>query len=422
MARLRRWELRACARHGHATYAPTEPALAGRLSGTTGVGEVWRCLRCSDFVLGPPHARGPADEAPLVLRGKALRQAVILRLLAAERLVRAVLLGVATYGVLRFRDARGSIQAWLERYLPALRATGVHVDQFALVRDLQHALAARSSQPTLVAALLGAYAALEAIEGVGLWLLKRWGEYFAAVATAIFLPLEVRELIKGVTFTRAGAFAINVAAVIYLLLAKRLFGLRGGLDLEQRVVVTLLVVGCPTAAQAEQPLGEQQVDDSGDVDGERAGAGERDALDQFAHLQRQEDGGRDRGEVLAPALEQPQSDALDGLQGGVRPEQRRHQGELGRPGGQRMLQVADQRELIDVDAGRPKRRQVALQPSLNRAAGVAETQHAVCRQPQQHRPQQPLGRQEPQDDRLPQRLPAQHQRRLVGGAAGAAGV
>src|SRR5664280_98646 len=202
MARLRRWELRACARHGHATYAPTEPALAGRLSGTTGVGEVWRCLRCSDFVLGPPHARGPADEAPLVLRGKALRQAVILRLLAAERLVRAVLLGLATYGVLRFRDARGSIQAWLERYLPALRATGVHVDQFALVRDLQHALAARSSQPTLVAALLGAYAALEAIEGVGLWLLKRWGEYFAAVATAIFLPLEVRELIKGVTATR----------------------------------------------------------------------------------------------------------------------------------------------------------------------------------------------------------------------------
>src|SRR5664280_1117170 len=47
------------------------------------------------------------------------------------------------------------------------------------------------------AALLGAYAALEAIEGVGLWLLKRWGEYFAAVATAIFLPLEVRELISG---------------------------------------------------------------------------------------------------------------------------------------------------------------------------------------------------------------------------------
>src|SRR5664280_3050744 len=89
-----------------------------------------------------------------------------------------------------------------------------------------------SHNPTPSMASRAAYApssaALEAIEGVGLWLLKRWGEYFAAVATAIFLPLEVRELIRGVTFTRAGAFAINVAAVIYLLLAKRLFGLRGG--------------------------------------------------------------------------------------------------------------------------------------------------------------------------------------------------
>lgn len=54
------------------------------------------------------------------------------------------------------------------------------------------------------------------------------GEYFATVATAVFLPLEVRELAKGVTLTRAGAFTINIAAVLYLLLAKYLFGLRGG--------------------------------------------------------------------------------------------------------------------------------------------------------------------------------------------------
>jgi len=54
------------------------------------------------------------------------------------------------------------------------------------------------------------------------------GEYFATVATAVFLPLEVRELAKGVTLTRAGAFTINIAAVMYLLPAKHLFGLRGG--------------------------------------------------------------------------------------------------------------------------------------------------------------------------------------------------
>ena len=57
---------------------------------------------------------------------------------------------------------------------------------------------------------------------------KRWGEYFAVIATSIFLPLEIRDLLSGVTFTRAGALVINLAAVIYLLLSKHLFGLRGG--------------------------------------------------------------------------------------------------------------------------------------------------------------------------------------------------
>lgn len=76
--------------------------------------------------------------------------------------------------------------------------------------------------------LLAAYAVLELVEGVGLWLLTRWGEYFALVATSIFLPLEVHDLTKGITPTRVLTFAINVAAVVYLLISKRLFGLRGG--------------------------------------------------------------------------------------------------------------------------------------------------------------------------------------------------
>jgi len=223
-----RWELRTCGRKGHITYAPDETELAGRLSGQTGAGGVWRCLRCGDFVLGPPHHTGPADQAPLVLRGKALRSAIVLRLLALERVLRTLLLSLAVYGVLRLKSARTSIQDALARDLPAFRASGIHVDQLALVRDLQHALAANPSRLTLVAVLLAGYAAVEAVEAVGLWLMARWGEYFAAVATAVFLPLEVRELLKGVTFTRGAAFVVNVAAVIYLLLAKRLFGLRGG--------------------------------------------------------------------------------------------------------------------------------------------------------------------------------------------------
>ncbi len=51
---------------------------------------------------------------------------------------------------------------------------------------------------------------------------------FAAIATAIFLPYEIYDIADKVTAIRVGAFIINVAAVIYLLWTKRLFGIRGG--------------------------------------------------------------------------------------------------------------------------------------------------------------------------------------------------
>lgn len=223
-----RWALWTCALAGHITYAPDDSALARRLRGDTGLGEVWRCLRCGEFTLGAPQATGPADEAPLVLRGKALRQAIIVRALAVERWIRAVLIALAAWAVWEFRGARGSIQSALERDLPLLRASGFKVDQMGAVHELEKALATKPSTLTLLVCLLAAYAALEVVEGVGLWLLKRWGEYFAVVATSVFLPLEVHDLTKGITVTRAVTFTINVAAVVYLLVSKRLFGLRGG--------------------------------------------------------------------------------------------------------------------------------------------------------------------------------------------------
>ncbi len=225
---INRWELVTCALAGHATYAPDEETLAARLSGSTGLGEVWRCLRCGEYTLGEPHGRGHADHAPMILRGKALRQAFIIRALAVERLFRAVAIGLAAYAVWKFRGVRGSIQDTLDRDLPIFRAAGFKVDQMTAVHELEKALAAKPSTLALLTLMLVAYALLEIIEGVGLWLLKRWGEYFAVVATSVFLPLEVHDLAKGITMTRMVTFTINVGAVIYLLISKRLFGLRGG--------------------------------------------------------------------------------------------------------------------------------------------------------------------------------------------------
>ena len=225
-------ELKACGRHGHVTYAPSEPELAARLRADTGLGEAWRCLRCGDWVLGGPQASGPADQAPVPPRGKALRQLTILRVLAVERVVRAVVLIAAGYGVYRFESAQTALRGSFGRLVPSLRPLadqlGVDLDHSSILSAATKALHAGRGTLNLVAIGLIVYGLLELVEGVGLWLAKRWGEYLTVIATAAFLPYEVSELLKSVTVTKVGAFVINVLAVVYLLLAKRLFGLRGG--------------------------------------------------------------------------------------------------------------------------------------------------------------------------------------------------
>src|SRR6201992_1979184 len=94
------WDLRTCARKGHVTYAGDEPEYRAKREANTPLGDAWRCLRCGTYVLGPASAEGPADDAPVLLRGKALRSAFILRALAIERWFRAlvlILLGIAVF-------------------------------------------------------------------------------------------------------------------------------------------------------------------------------------------------------------------------------------------------------------------------------------------------------------------------------------
>jgi uncharacterized membrane protein (DUF2068 family) len=226
------WNLRTCARTGHASYAPDEPELRDRLHAETPHGDAWRCLRCGAFVLGPPRGSGPAEDAPVLLRGKALRSAFILRLLALERWIRGGLILLLGIAVLQFKSSQVSLREIFDRDLaaakPLLNQLGWNATDSGLIKAIEDALNARKSTLTAVAVFLICYGVLQLVEGVGLWLLKRWGEYFAVVATSLFLPLEAYELTEKVTVLRIGALLLNLAAVVYLLLSKRLFGLRGG--------------------------------------------------------------------------------------------------------------------------------------------------------------------------------------------------
>jgi len=226
------WNLRHCARHGHATYDPDEPALRERLHVTTPAGEAWRCLRCGAFALGPPAGQGPADAAPEVPRGRLLRDRVIMRLLATERGVKSVLLLLLGLGILRFRGQRNALADAYSIDLPLLRPfadqIGWNIDGSFLTRWIEEALGLSTTALAWIAVAVFAYSALQAAEAIGLWTVKRWGEYLAVVATSVFLPLEIHELLNRVTVLRLLAFLVNVAAVVWLLYSKRLFGLRGG--------------------------------------------------------------------------------------------------------------------------------------------------------------------------------------------------
>ncbi|MFD1274211.1 MULTISPECIES: DUF2127 domain-containing protein [Streptomyces] len=226
------WDRRTCARRGHATYAPDEPGLRDRLRAATSLGEAWRCLRCGDFVLGEPHGAGPAEEAPLVPRGKVLRDLFILRFLAIERAVRGVFIVLVAAAVWRFSNSQDSVRRLFDEYLNVFRPVFRHfhydLDHSPVVGTIQKSFGYKHSTLVLVAALLLAYALIELVEAGGLWYAKRWAEYLTVVATAAFLPLEIYELTEHVSWLKIATLVLNILAVLYIALAKRLFGLRGG--------------------------------------------------------------------------------------------------------------------------------------------------------------------------------------------------
>jgi len=226
------WSLFGCARRGHMTYAPDEPDLRDRLMAPTPGGTAWRCLRCGAFVTGGPHGRGPAAEAPLLRRGRELRDELILRVFAVERFIRFVIFGAAAYGVWRFKYDRADIQRAFNNDLPAIRALyqdlGFDVNHSKLIGLIQHSFTLTSRTLTYLAIGLVIFALIELVEGIGLWLGQRWGEYFAMVATSVFLPYEVYDLTVKVTWLRIGALVVNLLLVVYLVWSKRLFGVRGG--------------------------------------------------------------------------------------------------------------------------------------------------------------------------------------------------
>jgi uncharacterized membrane protein (DUF2068 family) len=236
------WELIACGVGGHELVGtdareigPEHAVFAREYDGT----RWYRCLRCDSWL--PLETQGTADAPPareeieLPLRGKALRDKVVLRIIAVDRAIHFVLLAALAVAIFLVASHEIRLRQFIFRVVNAFQGTSGDptTTSHGILHTLVHALTLRSSTLYALAAAAAGYAVLEGAEAVGLWLQKRWAEYLTFVATLVFLPYEIYELTKTVSAFKVLALVINLAIAVYLLLAKRLFGLRGGVAAEE---------------------------------------------------------------------------------------------------------------------------------------------------------------------------------------------
>jgi uncharacterized membrane protein (DUF2068 family) len=240
------WELLVCGVRGHeligtdaARLRPEDAVVAREEDGI----RWYRCVRCDSWVpLAPPvkptrETPPPRDEIELPLRGKALRDRVVLRIIAIDRAIHFVVLAVLAVAVFLFAAHEIRVRDAFYRVVNAIQgSTGgpAHASGHGFLHSIEHIFTLKSSTLYAVAAAAAAYAVLEGAEAVGLWYQKRWAEYLTFVATIAFIPYEIYELSRAVSPFKLVAFLVNVAIACYLLFAKRLFGLRGGGAAEER--------------------------------------------------------------------------------------------------------------------------------------------------------------------------------------------
>jgi uncharacterized membrane protein (DUF2068 family) len=96
-------------------------------------------------------------------------------------------------------------------------ALGSSIDVVPVLRLLRQIGALPPWRLRLIGGGAFLYAALFLVEGIGLWRQRRWAEYLTVIATASFVPFEVFELARRLTYPRAAALCINICVLAYLI-------------------------------------------------------------------------------------------------------------------------------------------------------------------------------------------------------------
>lgn len=233
-----RYELLVCGLNGHAIVGTDAAHVTSADSNFVREidGARWhRCLRCDAWVVLPIPAQPgrdrieSRDEIELPARGPILRDRIVLRLIALDRAIHVTVFGLLAVALLTFASHSAALHRDYINVMNDLSDGGPGASQArGILGYFSRAFRYTPADLFRLGLIVAAYAALAAVEMVGLWRNRRWAEYLTSVAIAAFVPLEIYELTMGVSALKMLAFVINILVLAYLLYAKRLFGLRGG--------------------------------------------------------------------------------------------------------------------------------------------------------------------------------------------------
>ena len=134
-----------------------------------------------------------------------------LRAIAYFKLVKGTVLFILAIGVLHLlhRDVSGMLEHWFNklRVDPENRYAASLLSKAGLLND---------KKLEVVSALTFVYSAMFLTEGVGLFLQKRWAEWFSVIATASFIPIEIFEVCKHLSIMKILLVVANVGIVGFL--------------------------------------------------------------------------------------------------------------------------------------------------------------------------------------------------------------
>ncbi|HVC01928.1 MAG TPA: DUF2127 domain-containing protein [Steroidobacteraceae bacterium] len=136
----------------------------------------------------------------------------VLRAIAVYKIAKVALLITAAYGEHRLRDA--SVVAGLLAWASTLPFGREHTAVVAALAWFSGLSAARVQALHYVTI---AYAVVFSIEGIGLWLRRRWAEWLTIVITGSLVPFELWRIALQPGLGKTLVLALNVAIVGYLI-------------------------------------------------------------------------------------------------------------------------------------------------------------------------------------------------------------